>query len=163
VSQKLFVLLGAVQTALLLAALVKVIGLEGTIAEEIAKPATATKETMATVDVLGQPTAMTQPISENRLRQIVREELRSQSKVNRASQEGSSIDEEPVAVSAAEFQRRYESAVQDLDYYLEQGEISDVDMAKLQMDIAMLDPEARTQMLSRLTRAINSGELRGRF
>jgi len=162
-SQKFIILLGAAQTILLLALLVKVIGLESSIAEQTTEHPIVTEETIANDNVLGQPVISTQSLSEKRLRQIVREEVSSQFREFGASLTHPSIIEEPDPVSATEYQFRYESAMQELDYFLKQGEISDADMAKLQTDIAKLGPDGRTQMLRRLTQALNSGELRGRL
>ena len=52
---------------------------------------------------------------------------------------------------------------QQLDYYVSLGRISEAEMAQLQSDIARLDPDARTDMLRRLTQALNSGMLEGRL
>ena len=53
--------------------------------------------------------------------------------------------------------------MQNLDYHIERGKISDMDMAKLQAEIARLDDDGRRQMLSLLAQAMNSGKLEGRF
>ena len=162
-SQKLIILLGAAQTILLLALLVKVIDLESSIAEETTKQPTVTEETTANDDVHGQPVISTQSLSEKRLRQIVREEVRSQFKEFGASLTQPANTEESEPVSAAEYQYRLEAAMQHLDYYIGEKEISEMDMANLQGEIARLDDEGRRQMLSLLTQALNSGELEGRF
>jgi len=163
-SQKLIILLGAAQTMLLLALLAKVIGLESSIEVEAkAEQPTATVESTAYDDVHGQPVISTQSLSEKRLRQIVREEVRSQFKEFGASLTQPANTEEPEQVSAAEYQYRLEAALQHLDYYRGEKEISDIDMANLQGEIAQLDDEGRRQMLILLTQALNSGELEGRF
>ena len=156
-SQKLIILLWTVQTILLLALLVKVIGLESGIAEETIVPATAN------ADVLDQPVIETQPISEEQLRRIVSEEVSSQLKSFGASLTQAESNDEPEPVSAAEYQYRLEAAIQQLDYYMAAGQISESDMAGLQSEIAGLDDEGRRQMLGLLTQALNSGKLEGRF
>lgn len=156
-SQKLIILIGAAQTILLLALLVKVIGLESGIAEGTTEPTTAK------TDVLDQPVIGTPPISEKQLRRIVSEEVSSQLKNFSASLTQPANIEESEPVSAAEYQYRLEAAMQQLDYYIGEKEISDIDMANLQGEIARLDDEGRRQMLSLLTQALNSGELEGRF
>jgi hypothetical protein len=96
------------------------------------------------------------------LRQIIRQELSAQ--LNAHSAEIESSEEDPQGpVSEAEYQYRLEAALQDLDFYIREGEISDADMARLQGDIAGLDDEGRKQMLSLITQALNSGELKGNF
>ena len=124
-SQKLIILLGAAQTILLLALLVKVVGLES-IAEETTGPANVMEETIAKDDVRGQPDIGTHPISEKRLRQIVREEVRSQFREFGASLTQPANIEEPALVSAAEYEYRLEAAMQHLDYYIGENEISDI-------------------------------------
>jgi len=156
-SQKLIILLGATQTILLLALLVKVIGLESGIAEGTTEPTTAK------TDVLDQPVIGTQPISEKQLRRIVSEEVSSQLKYFSASLTQPANIEEPEPVSAPEYQYRLEATIQILDYYIAEGEISDSEMASLQSEITRLDDEGRRQMLSLLTQALNSGKLEGRF
>ena len=163
-SQKLIILLGAAQTVLLLALLIKVIGLERSIdVEAKAERPTVSEDTIANDDLYGQPVISTQYLSEKRLRQIVREEVRSQLKEFGASLIHPANIEESEPVSAAEYQYRLEAAMQQLDYYIGEKEISDIDMANLQGEIAGLDDEGRRQMLSLLTQALNSGELEGRF
>ncbi len=162
-SQKLIISLGAAQTILLLALLVKVIGLESSIAEETTEPTNVMEETIAKGDAHGQPDIGTHPISEKRLRQIVHEEVGSQLKEFSASLTQPENFEESEPVSAAEYQYRLEAAMQNLDYYIGEKEISDIDMATLQGEIARLDKEGRRQMLSLLTQALNSRELEGRF
>ena len=162
-SQKFIALLGVVQTILLLVLLINISGSNTVFKEDVAEPATAIEKSLEKSSLLGQPLPDAQPISEKRLRQIVREEVSSQIREYGASLAQPSIMEEPDPVSAAEYQYRYKLAMQELDYYLKQGEISDADMANLQLEISRLDPERRTQMLFQLTEAINSGELRGRF
>ena len=156
-SQKLIILLWTVQTILLLALLVKVIGLESGIAEETIVPATAN------ADVLDQPVIETQPISEEQLRRIVSEDVSSQLKSFGASLTQAESNDESEPVSAAEYQYRLEAAIQQLDYYMAAGQISESDMAGLQSEIAGLDDEGRRQMLGLLTQALNSGKLEGRF
>ena len=163
-SQKLIILLGAAQTILLLTLLIKVIGLERSIEVEAkAEQPTVTEETTANDDVAGQPVISTQSLSEKRLRQIVREEVGSQLKEFSASLTQPANVEEFEPISAAEYQYRLEATMQHLDYYIGEKEISDIDMANLQGEIARLDDEGRRQMLSPLTQALNSGELEGRF
>ncbi|MAW80198.1 MAG: hypothetical protein CMI63_08160 [Parvularcula sp.] len=52
---------------------------------------------------------------------------------------------------------------QDLDRYAKRGAISALEMDQLHAKIAELPPEARRAALIRLTKAINSGEIKGQF
>ena len=98
---------------------------------------------------------------EERLRQIIREELGA------SSGNGSAQYAAPATMYASvdpdEFERRREEVDQQLEYYASVGSISDTDMQKLQMNIARLDDAGRKEMLSKLTHAMNSGRLDGRF
>lgn len=52
---------------------------------------------------------------------------------------------------------------QDLDRYAKRGAISALEMDQLHAKIAELPPEARRAALIRLTKAMNSGEIKGQF
>ena len=97
------------------------------------------------------------------LRQIIREEL-----LAHLDSQPAPVDQAVSATAAsstdtAEYQRRREQVVQQLDYYSSVGSISDADMQILQVDIAKLDRAGRREMLGKLTRAMNAGELEGRL
>ena len=100
-------------------------------------------------------------LDENKLRRIIRSELRAYT---------GSLIEDPTEnpgqepeIDPVENATRLEVVKQELFYYIEMGEISDVEMQNLQMEISRLDPESRTMMLRELTRAIGSGKLDGQF
>jgi len=102
--------------------------------------------------------------TEAQLRRIVREELAAATATMVAAQ-GSAPATRPVdappapAASAAEVQR----VNQLVDQYIQAGVISDSEMARLQDEIATLDPTARRAAMQRLVRALNSGALDGRL
>jgi hypothetical protein len=100
---------------------------------------------------------------EDRLRQIIREELSA----NLGAQAGRETYTDPAvtaaSTNAAEFEYRRETVSQQLDYFSSVGSISDADMQKLQRDIAKLDPAGRKEMIWKLTQALNSGRLDGRL
>ena len=152
---KLLTFLAVVQTALILILLIKVIDLDR-------RTDTAPNEVVAATENSNQSVASPRPLDEGRLRQIVREEVGALLNTFSATPP-SAAAKDPDPVSAVEYQYRLEAAMQNLDSYLEQGEISDMDMAEFQTEIARLDDEGRRQMLSLLTQALNSGELEGRF
>ena len=99
-------------------------------------------------------------ITEHRLRQIIQEELRSHTRhvaLNSPQQEtqpaaGQDVDN---AVMAS----RRDFVLGQLDYYSSVGTISSAEMAQLHGSIAKLDEGGRKEMMSRLNRALNSGEL----
>ena len=101
-------------------------------------------------------------LTEHRLRQIIQEELRSHladMELNGSQQEaqlptGREVDGAVVAA-------QHDFVLEQLDYYSSIGSISSAEMGQLQMEIAKLDARGRTEMMSRLNRALNSGALKG--
>jgi hypothetical protein len=157
-------LLAVAQTALILVLLFKVINLENQSNEPVTDDQeAASSEQPAASQALGRPIENPRQLDENRLRQIVREELRAQLGESLASAAQAAEEEVPDPVSEAEYQYRLDAAMQNLDYHIEQGEISNTDMIKLQSEIALLDEDGRRQMLGRLARAMSTGELEGHF
>jgi uncharacterized small protein (DUF1192 family) len=100
---------------------------------------------------------------EERLRQIIREELSMQlADLPRRDQPRDAA----VAInstSEAEMESQRELISQQLEYYSSVGSISDLEMQLLQTEIAKLDAASRKEMFSQLTRALNSGRLDGRL
>ena len=105
-----------------------------------------------------------QSITEDRLRQIIQEELRSH--MRDVDLTSAQRDTQPAAgqdVDAAELATRRAFVLGQLDYYSSVGSISSAEMAQLHRSIAKLDEVGRTEMLSRLNRALNSGQLTADF
>lgn len=102
-------------------------------------------------------------LDEQKLRNIVREELQAQLSELAISEKPVPDNTVSETVSDAEYQYRFEAVAQNLEYFLEKGRISDAEMSSIQADIARLDPEGRRQMMGQLVRAINSGEIEGTF
>jgi len=98
---------------------------------------------------------------EERLRQIIREELGASS--GNGSGQYAAPATTYASVDPAEFERRRDEVDQQLEYYASVGSISETDMQKLQANIAKLDEAGQKAMLSKLTHAMNSGRLDGRF
>jgi hypothetical protein len=97
-------------------------------------------------------------IDEERLRAVIREEL-AQLDLRRDA---------PPAVAppprdpAVDRQRR-DSIEQRIDAYTAAGSITEAQMQELQAEIARLDGPSRTQMMSRLVRALSAGDIKGRL
>ncbi len=161
---KAIIVIGVVQLVLVLILLSKVVELDQRMHTDI-NPTNQTTPAQATITrpMLVPATDITGVLDEQKLRKIVREELRAQLDELAISAPQNSNETVPETVSTAEYQFRLEEVSQNLDYYLEQGRISDADMIRLQTEIAQLDAKGRRQMLSQLARAISSGELEGRF
>lgn len=96
------------------------------------------------------------------LRRIVREELARQLP---APHTEAAAQEEPVfdPVREAELEQLAATLSQAIEEFVLLGEISPQDMAHLQTEMARLDPQRRHQLLQQLSRAMNSGQLKGRF
>jgi len=117
------------------------------------------------------------------LRRLIREELRAIDARWTASFDGSGSSMGPLAASTGvsdapssidsqgfapplepgELELQLELVHQEIDLYLDQGEISNAEMAVLQSEIARLSPSQRVVAMRRLVAAINSGELDGRL
>lgn len=97
--------------------------------------------------------------NEDRLRSIIREELAALPLP--ASQADSASAYRSMDPAEIEYQR--EQVAQQLEYHISVGTISEVDMARLQMEIGTLDEAGRRKMLGELTRAMNSGRLKGQL
>jgi len=102
-------------------------------------------------------------LNEDRLRQVIREELSAQydGKLGLGSQVDPEIVSSAAEEAKIEYQREFVS--QQLEYFASVGSISDTDMQKLQADIAKLDDVGRKEMLRKLTRSLNSGRIEGRL
>lgn len=99
-------------------------------------------------------------VSEQRLRIIVREEL-AQLQASEQGNASASLEARPRNPSADAYQR--EAVAQQIEAYRGAGAITDAQMQELQADIAQLDDASRKQMMSKLIRALNSGEIKGRL
>src|SRR5262245_39293325 len=101
-------------------------------------------------------------VGEERLRTIVREELARVRDLPAAS--GDTEPQVPaVHRNPSADLRRREAVAQQIENYRAVGAITDAQMEELQSDIAQLDEASRKQMMSRLIRALNSGDIKGRL
>ena len=71
--------------------------------------------------------------------------------------------EQPNAASAVDTIYLKDTIDRDLDSYIGLGKIEPAEMADLQFKIAKLPPGERREMLTRLTKAMNAGDLEGEF
>jgi 4-hydroxyphenylpyruvate dioxygenase-like putative hemolysin len=102
-------------------------------------------------------------MDDNQLRQIIREELAAQLGGSSGTDKNTDASIASNVTDHSEIQYQRELVAQQLEYHTSVGSISDADMQKLQGDIAMLDAAGRTEMLGKLTRALNTGGLDGRL
>ena len=165
---KTITVIGIIQLVLILILLIKVAELDQQLSSNLASTNLAASAQATTTNPMPVPSTNAPEIQEEKiLRKLIREELRAQlnEHMNEHTKPTPQIadDNAPEAVSDAEYQYRLVAVSQTLDYYLEQGRISDAEMSSLQSEIARLDPEGRSQLLSQIARAINSGKLEGEF
>ena len=100
---------------------------------------------------------------ENQLRQIIREELGAQLDGRSGPDEETDSFKESNTSDHPEYQYQRELVAEQLEFHTSVGSISDTDMQRLQGDIAKLDAAGQKEMLGRLTRALNAGQLDGRL
>lgn len=100
------------------------------------------------------------PIDEARLRRIIREEVQALAAVQSgASGISTPTLQAPRDRAADHEQRAY--VEQQLAYLTSVGEASQSDLMYLEHEIAKLSPADRREMLNRLARAINAGQIKG--
>jgi hypothetical protein len=100
---------------------------------------------------------------EERLRAIIREELsREHIRPAAAHDISPATPKPPRAPTAADLQQR-DAIAQQIEIYRAAGTISETQMLELQSAIATLDDASRTQMMGKLMKALNSGDIRGRL
>lgn len=161
---KILIIIGVVQVAMILLLFTKITDLDDQISQ-----LTAADQEMPASDDSGSsevPVFLRQPRvyeNEDQLRQIIREELTAQLEGRSGPVTNLQDLASPVDGNPEEAASRREAVAQQLEYYASIGSISDIEMEKLQMDIARLDPASRTEMLRELTRALNSGRLEGQL
>ena len=159
---RILVLMVFIQTALILALFGKIAALEKEVLSlgpvETKYPADNPFSQRRTEDKIDDPLAAS---GEELLRRIIREELSAQP-LGESDPDHSGVAVVP-AVDPAEMQRRRDSIDQQIDYYASVGQISGTEMLELQTEIAKLDSVGRSEMLGKLTRAMNSGAIRGRL
>ena len=110
-----------------------------------------------------EPTAIQNPPDEKLLRKVVREELSAQLERYATQQGAASETDAPDPATEAERRYQRELVEQELEHYISQGTISELEIQHLEAEIAKLDKDGQREMLSRLSRAMNSGELEGRL
>lgn len=102
-------------------------------------------------------------LDEAEMRRVIREELAAIAATATPAPRSPSTgpaEPSPVPVASAAQVARVDQRV---DEYIRSGVISDAEMARLQSEIATLDPAARRAVMQRLVRALNSGALDGRL
>lgn len=132
----------------------KVIGLE----QQFKANNTAVVEQTQSIDPEDSPVIVTSPgggITESQVRRVIREELAAIDRPSPTVEQA----EERQALTGYELERQFDLVMETLDYHIQEGRISEVDMANLQLEIAKLDKDRRHQAFSALVKAMNTGDL----
>jgi hypothetical protein len=95
---------------------------------------------------------------DQRLRQIIREELAA---FGAPGAVPAAVGAMPRGIEADRTRR--EAVAEQIERYRSAGRISETEMARLQNDIAQLDPASRREMLGQLVRAMNAREIQGQL
>jgi len=150
------------QLGLIIYLVTSLAGLQSTV-EELSNFASESEQAEPTVVQLAPAEShlAQQAPDENQLRKIVREELAAQLSLLAVPNRAEGEVPDPVLRDLKRQER--DLVEQEIAHYISMGQISDVEMQMLQADIARLDKSGREEMLRRLVRAINTGELDGRF
>jgi hypothetical protein len=124
----------------------------GGVSAEPGAPAAALPSTAPVVQAAALP-------DEERLRQIIREELTSQLAAAPAAAAGATPAARTRDPEMVRAQR--ERVDEQIAHYRSVGKITEAQMNDLQRDMALLDPASRKEMLAKLMRAMNAGEIHG--
>ena len=159
---KILISLSLFQTILLAVLGLRVLGIESrtdVIARAAQKPVATT---MKTAQSATDPAIITGP-SADEIRAIIREEVAAISAQPATPTHRAANIQTEDKTQIAQTRRLKADVAQSLDYYIGRGAINEIEMANLQMKIARLPTDEQKAMLNRLTEAMNSGELDGRF
>lgn len=96
------------------------------------------------------------------IRQVIREELATLPAITHAAQPRHDNANTPPAAPVVDAQFTAQLQ-QDVERFIARGGADDAAMADLQIKIARLPKEERAKMLSRLTKAMNAGEIDSTF
>ena len=159
---KLISLLAAAQLVLILVLLSRLNSVEQAVATQSPEAQPRANHVSASRSV-SDPAANTCNPGEDRLREIIREEVGALLVSTPAPQ---SLAGETVGSderTEVDYQQQPQAVEQSLYFYTQVGRISQGEMRQLQSDIAKLRPEDRRDMFRRLAKALNDGTLDGRL
>lgn len=161
---KALIILSLVQTGLLILLFGKVLSLESDVAAHSHSQQTASARHPLLPPLADSNSGQAHPSNdEYLLRQIIREELGDS-----AAAAPTATKYQPQELSldpalAEDNQRRFEKVSQQIEHIASVGNISIGEMEALHTEIAQLDKTSRTLALRKLTQALNSGAIDGRF
>ena len=159
---KTLMALSLVQTVLIIFLLVKIAASDGDVSlsahEQQILPVSDETSLLSTSL---QSNANYSNTGEERLRQIIREELSYYLETSSGSVNQERANTASIPRDKAKDDYQQELVDQKIEYYKSVGTISDNEMQELQMEIAKLNGTDQKQMLSKLVKALNSGEIGG--
>lgn len=161
---KVLTILSVIQTCLLILLFSRTTALESEVASQSPNaPSVPSGNSFLSPSVDSSSGDAFSSIDEFQLRQIIREELgayaATSSNPDGRVSESATYDPD----TAAKRQVQLDLVSQKIEYYSSLGSISEIEMGDLEMEIARLDAAGRREMLRKLTQALNSGTLDGRF
>lgn len=157
-------ILSVVQTIVILFLLVKLIDIDN----RIRSTAPAGQNT-SVIEMAGMPAILTNSDGTNhyltaeQLRDILGEELQIYLGTKTSADKENNLKDASNPIHNADNQYELELVAQKIEYFSSIGTISDLDMRELQMDIAKLNKEGQKRMLKQLTKAMNTGQIKGHF
>jgi len=107
--------------------------------------------------------SMLPAMDEERLRQIIREEVRYLSQDIREARQAEGNAPAIATEDPQVLAQQMDYVAQQIEYYKSLGSISSEEMDELQFEVARLGSAGRKQMMSRLVSAMNAGEIRGKL
>jgi hypothetical protein len=170
---KALTVLSAIQTVGILVLIAKLFAIEPATLSTTAAPApTVTSQRVATATQLDDASTATQlddastatqldDASGEALRAVIREEVATQ--VHEATRQMSGPAMPPKPRDPEADRVREERVAQHIETYKSVGAITDQQMEDLQLELARLDQPTRRALMSKLVKAMNSGEIKGRF
>lgn len=155
-------LLLSVQTVLLVVLYIKVNGLESSL--EVASDHSQSDPLALVQEPESDATPQTTSATDaEMLRRIVREELRAITPLMANQSEPPSESNETRVYDQVELEYRRSLILDEMELMKQEEEVSTADLNQLMGEIALLDPERRSEMLAELNAALNRGEIRGRL
>lgn len=161
---KALIILSVVQVGLLILLFSRITALDNRVAAlPPTSPAAPVSDSFPSSPADGHPDDVFSSNDYARLRQIIREELRAHPAPGATDDQLATETRTFNAGTTPDTRIELNRVSQKIDYYSSVGHISAIEMGTLEMEIAKLDPAGRRAMLRRLTQALNSGAIEGRF
>lgn len=100
-------------------------------------------------------------IDTGELRRVIREELRALAPLLAVQQGEAPAQGNDRQYDDADMEYRRTLIIQEMEYLKQEEQVSTADLDRLIGEIALLDPDRRSELMKMLNAAINKGEIRG--